>query len=396
MNVQLNDSGVPILKQKTFGQKVKTFLLWTILAVLTVAAALLVYLCIAGASEMSALTTLKQVSSHPYYTMTYENFDYSDMVTEELENNDAAIKYFKSKFFKGLSGLIPGENQNDYATKGSIAFYGRAFTNTYMKGRIYNSYNVPILMVTAKPENGYKSWNIIDMSDVGMKSQQEIDAWLNNSFQTVAATYCVSEGINSELFSASLISCPIAECDDTSLVNITPFMAIRLMLDRAATVESAIDLLSGYDIDFSSGAYHFFISERYGNSAIIEYIDGKMSVTYTASNIHHQICTNKMEDKTVRAADKDYSDRFQELTLYRVFNTDLTNSYASGLGQAPAYMDLLMADKSKPMKETSEEHFGTNMYGTQYTVLYDYFKMKMHIVIEGDTKSQSYTYDLTV
>lgn len=396
MNVQLNDSGVPILKQKTFGQKVKSFLLWTILAVLTVAAALLVYLCIAGASEMAALTTLKQVSNHPYYTMTYENFDYSDMVTKELESNDAAIKYFKSKFFKGLSGIIPGENQNDYATKGSIAFYGRTFTNTYMKGRIYNSYNVPILMVTAKPENGYKSWNIIDMSDVGLQSQQEIDAWFNNSFQTVAATYCVSEGINSELFSASLISCPVAECDDTSLVNITPFMAVRLMLDRAATVDSAIDLLKGYDIDFSSGAYHFFISEKHGNSAIIEYIDGKMSITYTASNIHHQICTNKMEDKTVRAADKDYSDRYQELTLYRVFNTDLTNSYTSGLGQAPAYMDLLMADKSKPMKETTEEHFGTNMYGTQYTVLYDFLKMKMHIVIEGDTKAQSYTYDLTV
>ena len=215
---------------------------------------------------------------------------------------------------------------------------------------MYNSYDIPILMVTAKPENGYKSWNIIDMSDVGMKSRQEIDAWYNNSFQTIAATYCVSEGINSELFSASLISCPVAECDDTSLINITPFMAVRLMLDRAATVESAIDLLSGYDIDFSTGPYHFFISERYGNSAIIEYIDGKMSVTYIDPTSHHQICTNKMEDKSVRAADKDYSDRFQELSLFKLFNNDLTNSYSSGLGQAPAYMDLLMADKSKPLK----------------------------------------------
>ncbi len=394
MNVQLNDSGVPILKQKTFVQKVKTFLLWAILVVLTLAAALLVYLCFAGASEMAALTTLKQVSDHPYYTMTYENFDYSDMVTQELGNNDAVIKYYKTKFFKGLSGLIPGENKNDYATKGSMAFYGRTFTNTYMKGRIYNSYDVPIMMVTAKPENGYKSWNIIDMTDLGLKSQQEIDPWFNNSFQTVAATYCVSEGINSELFSVSLISCPVAECDDTPLVNITPFMAVRLMLDRAATVDSAIELLTGYDIDFSSGAYHFLISEKYGNSAIIEYVDGKMSVTFCDPTIHHQICTNKMEDKNVRAADKDYSDRYQELSLYKDFNNVLTSSYDSGLGQAPAYMDLMMADKSKPLKETGEEHFNTTMYGTQYTVLYDYFKMKMHIVIGGDTKAQSYTYDL--
>ena len=398
MNVKLNDSGVPILKQKTFGQKVKSFLLWAILVILTLAAALLVYLCIAGASEMAALTTLKQVSNHPYYTMTYENFDYSDMVTKELGSNDAVIKYYKSKFFSGLSGMFPGENKNDYATKGSIAFYGRSYTSDYMKGRMYNSYDVPILMVTAKPENGYKSWNIIDMTDVGLSSRQEIDAWFNNSFQTIAATYCVSEGINSELFSVSLISCPVAECDDTPLVNITPFMAVRLMLDRAATVDSAIELLSGYDIDFSSGPYHFLISEKSGNSAIVEYVNGKMSVTYPVvdTKTHHQICTNKMEDKTVRTADKDYSDRFQELSLYRLFDSTLSNSYSSGLGQAPAYMDILMADKSKALKETNEEHFGTNMYGTQYTVLYDFFRMKMHIVIGGDTKAQSYTYDLTV
>ena len=108
MNVQLNDSGVPILRQKTFVQKVKTFLLWTILVIMTLAAALLVYLCLAGASEMAALTTLKKVSDHPYYTMEYENFDYSDLLTEECDSNDAVIKFYKSKFFKGISGVFPG------------------------------------------------------------------------------------------------------------------------------------------------------------------------------------------------------------------------------------------------------------------------------------------------
>ena len=128
MNVQLNDSGVPILREKTFAQKVKSFLLWTILVILTLAAALLVYLCIAGASEMAALTTFKKVSSHPYYTMEYDNFEYSDLLTKECEDNDGVIKYFKSKFFKGLSGLLPGECENDYVVKGSLAFASRTMT----------------------------------------------------------------------------------------------------------------------------------------------------------------------------------------------------------------------------------------------------------------------------
>jgi len=394
MNVQLNDSGVPIIRQKTLAQKVKTFLLWTILVILTIAAVLLVYLCVVGASEMAALTTLKKISDQPYYTMTYENFDYSDMVNQEVQDNGAMIEFYKKKFFKGLSGALPGEYENDYFTKGSLAFYGRTFTSDYMRGRIYNSYDAPLLMVTAKPENGYKSWNLIDMSDVGMLSGQDIDPWASNTFQTVAATYCVSEGINSELFGASLISCPVAECDDTPLVNISPFMAIRLMLDRAATVDSAIELLKDYDIDFSCGTYHFFISEKAGKSAIIEYVNGSMSVKYRKSGIFHQICTNRMEDSSVSASNRDYGNRYEENSLLTAFDGTLTNSYEHGLGQAPAWMDIIMLDNSHEMKSTGEEHAGTDQYGTLYTVLYDFIKMRIHVVVKGDSKSQSYTYEL--
>lgn len=395
MNVQLNDSGVPIIRQKTLVQKIKGFLLWAILICLTLAAALLVYLCFAGASEMAGLTTLKNISDHPYYTMDYENFDYSDLLNQELPDNDGVIKYYKKKFFKGVSGLIPGQNENETVTKGSVAFFGRTFVSKYMKGRIYNSYDVPIMMITTKPTNGYKAWNIIDMSDVGMQSGQNIDQWYGNAFQSVAAAYCTSEGINQEGLSVSLISCPVAECNDTSLVNITPFMAVRLLLDRTATVESAIDLLKSYDIDFSSGTYHFFVSEKSFNSAIIEYVDGEMSVTYHTSGYFHQVCTNEMANTTLPPASRDYNDSYQEVSLNKYFDSSLAAQYKGGPGMSPSYAQLLMRDNSKSMEETNETHFGTNMYGTQYTVFYDMNRMTMQIVIENDTKNQSYTYDLT-
>ena len=57
---------------------------------------------------------------------------------------------------------------------------------------------------------------------------------------------------------------------------------------------------------------------------------------------------------------------------------------------------LMLKDSAKEAVATDEEHFGTKMYGTQYTVLYESSKMVMRIIIEGDSKSQSYTYDLTV
>ena len=394
MNVQLNDSGVPIIRQKTLAQKIKGFLLWTILIILSIAAALLVYFFFVGASEMAGMTTLKKVSTHPYYTISFENFDYSDMLTEELKDNDAVIKYYKKKFFKVGSSMVPGGNENETVTKGSMAFYGRTFIGTYMKGRIYNSYNAPIMMVTTKPQNGYKSWNIVDLTDVGLTSNQELSQWSSNLFQTMSAPYCVSEGVNQEGLSVSLVSCPVAECEDTALVNITPFMAVRLLLDRTATVESAIELLQGYDIDFSGGAYHFLISEKEENSVIVEYVNGKMTLTYAPVGIAHQVCTNKMETANVPEASKDFNNLYKELSLYDFFDSSLTSQYKSNSGMASSYAQLLLRDKSEDTVETDEFHFGSSMYGTQYTVFYDLNKMKMYIVIENDTKSQSYSYDL--
>lgn len=396
MNVQLNDSGVPIIKEKTLAQKIKGLILWIILILLTIAAALLVYLCVAGASEMAALTTVKQISDHPYYTMTYENFDYSELLNEELSDNDAVIQYYKNKFFKSAAAIVPGGNENENNPKGSVAFFGRTFIDTYMKGRIYNSYDTPLAMIITKPENGYKAWNIVDLSDVGLQSEENLDQWYSNAFQTVAAAYCVSEGINQEGLSVSLISCPVANCTDSQKANITPSLAVRLMLDRAATVQNAIDVLDGYDIDFSGGAYHFFVSEKTGNSAVIEYVNGKMSVTYPEAESHHQVCSNKMEDTSVSASQKDFGDKYSETSLYNQINKELSSAESSnGSGMAQDYAQERIQRLSSNFTEVSEEYCGTKQYGTLYTVFYDTAKMTMHIVVANDTKTQSYTYDLT-
>lgn len=396
MNVQLNDSGIPITKEKTLVQKIKGYILWAILIVLTIAAGLLVYLCFAGASEMAALTTFKRVSDHPYYTMSYDNFDYTAMVNAEPKDNNAVIKHFKKKFFKSLAGAVPGENKNEYTTRGSVAFYSRTFVYSYMKGRIYNSYDEPIMMVISKPQNGYKSWNIIDMADVGIQSGTNVDQWIGNAFQTVAANYCTSEGVNQEGLSVSLISCPVADCTDTAQINVTPFMAVRLMLDRATTVDSAVEVLSGYDVDFSSGAYHFFVSDNEGKSAVIEYISGQMAVKYMETGANYQVCSNRMESPKLAAATKDYNDAYDEIALYDYFDKALSEQLAGGApGMSQDYAQSLLAGQSTDMAESDEEHYGTTLYGTQYTVFYDLQKMKMQIVVENDTRAQSYTYDLT-
>ncbi len=398
MNVQLNDSGIPILREKTLAQKIKSALLWIILILLTIATALLVYLCVAGASEMNALTTFEQVSDHPYYTLNYEGYDYTELLNEELSTNDEVVQYCKNKLFtKPIAMMLPGEVKNEEFVKESTAFFAYTFIHTYMKGRVYNSYDTPIAMVISDPETGYKSWNIVDMGDVGIQSGQKVDQWYGNAFQTMAAAYCTSEGINQEGLSVSLISCPVAECEDTNKVNINPFIAVRLILDRAATVENAVDVLEDYDIDFSQGAYHFFVSQKTDKSAVIEYIDGKMSVTYMSKDRQynrHQICTNKMEG--ANASVKDYGDKYSEVSNSTDFDDAFYRFEETGGGMSQDYAFQLLRDKSRDYKEIGEMRYGTKKYGTQYIVLYDLDKMEMRLIIGNDARNQSYTYDLTV
>ena len=62
-------------------------------------------------------------------------------------------------------------------------------------------------------------------------------------------------------------------------MDITTTSAIRLLLDRAATVEEAVELLSQYDMHASAGScYHFHIADAKGGSVIVEYIDDEMNI----------------------------------------------------------------------------------------------------------------------
>jgi hypothetical protein len=68
------------------------------------------------------------------------------------------------------------------------------------------------------------------------------------------------------------------DSDEPQRVTISSIHAIRLMLDYAADVEEAISLLGDYTIDFGSPPIHYLIGDASGRSAVIEYLDGEMTV----------------------------------------------------------------------------------------------------------------------
>ena len=69
---------------------------------------------------------------------------------------------------------------------------------------------------------------------------------------------------------------------NTDKPDITTTTAIRLLLDQAANVEEALNLLSRYDFHASMGMMiHLALSDAEGNSVVVEYVNNQMIVTET-------------------------------------------------------------------------------------------------------------------
>ena len=100
----------------------------------------------------------------------------------------------------------------------------------------------------------------------------------------LAAVYVPLDGMNEKGLCVAdlMVSHGQAEDQDTQKPDLTTTSAIRLLLDKAATVDEALELLSQYDMHFSIGAaQHLSVSDATGRSVAVEWVDGEMVVTDT-------------------------------------------------------------------------------------------------------------------
>ena len=102
---------------------------------------------------------------------------------------------------------------------------------------------------------------------------------------SVAAPYAPMDGMNEKglCVAVLMIEDRPAFSQDTGKPDLTTTTAVRLLLDRAASVDEAVELLSQYDLHASAGMMvHFAIADAAGRSVVVEYIDNDMSVVETS------------------------------------------------------------------------------------------------------------------
>ena len=154
--------------------------------------------------------------------------------------------------------------------------YGRNFDYDFAEGSA--------IVMRTRPRGGYKSVSLVSMDHVGLSGPQLSDGETDLSM-LVAAPYAIMDGINEKGFAVSVLALTGGGCAcqyEEGKPDIMTTVLMRLLLDRAATVEEALELCKGYNF-FADGQqkyvpsadktnYHFLLSDASGRSVVLEYV----------------------------------------------------------------------------------------------------------------------------
>jgi len=167
-------------------------------------------------------------------------------------------------------------------SKGGV-YFGRNFD--WKKDRA-------VMIVHTVPNDGYESFSTCDLDFLGFGDDYTPDGSMMERIQTLAAIYVPVDGMNEKgLVVADLMAGDDEETHQkTDKPDLTTTTAIRVLLDRAANVDEAIELLKQYDMNSSIGAaHHFAIADKSGKSAVVEYVNGEMLVAETNIVTNHYL-----------------------------------------------------------------------------------------------------------
>jgi len=234
---------------------------------LAVAALLSALLC----NPLRTLTSLRQVSEHPLYVMHYYGPYAPDLLMRtgaEHAIHDRVRQMSMPQACTCFAGLSP---------EGQMVF-----------GRNFDWYEHPALLLFTDPPNGYASVSMVDIFYLGCDGQGPSGI---DRAALLLAPYLPADGMNEAGLAVGMMAVPHArDAAEPNKVTIDSLRAIRMLLDHAGSTDEAISLLQKYNISFTDPPIHYLISDSSGRSAVVEFIDGEMSVI--SNDQRWQVATN--------------------------------------------------------------------------------------------------------
>lgn len=327
-------------------------------------------------NRKETLESVKKVSDG-FYMMDYTyDYDIDELLSNGISTHVTLIlEAVKNTVFADLPGC------------GCSTFNSVTDGGDYLFSRNFDYMDSDLMLVWTHPSNGYASVSAVSLMFLGYDESFSPDSFTDSIF-TLLAPYAPLDGINEKGLTIGILELendPVFQT--TEKKNLTTTTMIRAVLDKAATVEEAIEIFKSYDMrDLLVGecTYHYQISDAQGKSVIIEYVDGEINLIYpesrTESTVKYQAATNFYITQGVSAPEGMGHDRYE--TIYKA----LDNSY--GVTSESEAMDIL---KSVSMKDADLHGF---ICSTLWSTVYNTEDCSVSICAQGDyNKVYSFTLD---
>jgi hypothetical protein len=211
--------------------------------------------------QIATLSSLEKIDNYPLYTMHFYGSTESGL-SEPAEGKDSVSADASFTWGCALFAALAGTEK------------------TY--GRNFDWETSPALLLFTHPTNGYDSVSMVDLAylgfgdDVDRLTQLSIDA----RQALLRAPSLPFDGMNDRGLVVGMAAVPAGDVQpDPSKDTVDSLMAMRLILDRAATVDQAVAVLQHYNINWGGGPpLHYLIADQSGMAALVEFYQGSICV----------------------------------------------------------------------------------------------------------------------
>ena len=273
-------------------------ILYIILAVLVVGFGIFAY---GGwkmfGDEVKAIRSLKMIEDGVYSFTFKGDYGFKAFLEQGGAKTDAEMAVFIGNFLS--KGYMKMPSPEDAVEAACTSFQGDGL---FARNFDFEDAGQHIVLIRTEPEDGYKSLSTSTFAFIGNGPDWHPVAGMDG-FTALATLYIPLDGMNEK----GVCVADLVELDgdttpfDTEKPDLTIVGAIRLVLDYAASVDEAIDLLGRYDIHPSIGAAHHLSIADANRSVAVEWKEGAMHVTDAPVMTNHCLWERRESDMTAES-----------------------------------------------------------------------------------------------
>ena len=246
--------------------------------------------------EIQTMSSIHEYVPGMYVCNITNDYKLDDILASDIRTADDMIAVGSKKLLGGFPLDV------DTPSFGCSAFSCETQDGTHLFGRNYDYLDSDGMILYSDPEDGYASIAICDLQWVNMAGASQMmppDSVPGRFILRGFSPYICVDGMNDQGVGICILTLSYAEFRfDTENPDTLVTASIRAVLDKCASTDEAVALLSSYDVhSMFDYEFHLFVTDKTGKSAVIEWVNGEFTVTWTDCVTNYCIATHEYDDE---------------------------------------------------------------------------------------------------